>query len=232
MGNQLGAILRRNTGAAAIAVAAVLYYQQRRAEAELGRAKKEIDRLKRAAEIERIRAAAEAQMQAGESSRAVLELAFAEIARLRQPAVLQVADTVTRDQLAEIRASLQELRSQLAVTNGTNGKASSIELKAAAEPPPPVVPKPEPVPREAVSQQTHNCRLESVSNSRCELPEGMDTHFFLSHFQQTGSDQVATLELELVSSNGAGVWSDVVRLMICPCGVKPQARMGFTSWCK
>lgn len=136
---------------------------------------------------------------------ALLPVLLDEISRLKQlhtlagTTELPVCDAVVRRELAQLRADFAQIKSLFGVAGATisSNKAAKPEASAREDAKAPAAFGQAHPPAE--SRPAARPRLDSVnvSGDMLPLPEGCETHFFLSHFQATGSDQVATLELEL-----------------------------------
>jgi hypothetical protein len=157
-------------------------------------------------------------------SEQILSVLLAEITRLKQLQApiteIPVADKVVRAELANLREEVTCVKLLLEKMNavaeekvksttparGTTGSSEmSSEVKSTTIASDDISEEPV-VPRaRSRTTRTNTVGWNRSGNGLLAVPDSCDTHFFLSHFQATGSDQIATLELEL-------------------------ARMGFISW--
>eukprot|EP00935_MAST-01C_sp_MAST-1C-sp1_P000185 g185.t1 len=139
---------------------------------------------------------------------------------------LPVKDVACAELLAGLRADFAELKEFVAgnvtfpaspaPTSGSSG-SEAVEV---AEDPQQVFGSAQEHPRPPASRSILRPRLPSVDISGIlPLPDGCNSHFFLSHFQATGSDQVATLELEL-KQLGLMSWYDNKAMDLTKAGMR------------
>ena len=113
---------------------------------------------------------------------------------------LPVKDAVVREELKKLRADFAQMKGFFVpgastMTASSNQAAPTIQMAANKAQGGVALGQ---TPQSTETRPPARPRMNSVNlTGMLPLPEGCDTHFFLSHFQATGSDQVATLELEL-----------------------------------